>query len=141
MIDKDILLNVWLQEATRQPIEAVEMREYQRVLLDFLDVLDSLDRLVTLAEPTAPRADDPTITWIEHLRTLRNQLLESLRRAGVDFFECIGQRFDPSRHEAVETIQRYDVDDYTVVEQLIRGCEWRGHVLRFARVVVARRSD
>lgn len=141
MIDKDPLLYAWLQGTVRQPTDAVEMGERRRILLDFLDVLDSLDRLVALAEPIASTDDDPATNWLEHLRTLRNQLLETFRLAGVGFFECVGQRFDPSRHEAMETVQRHDVDDYTVVEELSRGCEWRGHVLRFARVVVARRPD
>ena len=138
MVD-DPLLNAWLQETAKQPIETMELREQRKIILDFLDVLDSMDRLVALAKPTSTMY--PATNWLEHLRTLRGQMLEVFRCAGVGFFECVGQRFDPSRHEATETVRRQGLDDYTVVEELARGCEWRGQILRFARVVVVRSPD
>jgi molecular chaperone GrpE (heat shock protein) len=112
----------------------------RQILLNFLDVLDSLERLVTIADLAADQSGSGASDWSEHLYALRRQMLDAFEQAGVTFFDCVGQPFDPERQEAVKTVQRHDVDDYTVVEEIARGCERRGEVLRFARVIVARNT-
>jgi molecular chaperone GrpE (heat shock protein) len=61
----------------------------------------------------------------------------ALEQAGVSFMNCVGQAFDPVKHEAVEVRVTSDVEEHTILEEVVRGCEWRGEVLCYAKVVVA----
>jgi molecular chaperone GrpE len=69
---------------------------------------------------------------------VHQQLLTAFAGQGVIFFACVGQAFDPARHEAIEVVERSDLPDNTVLEEINRGCTWRGQVLRCAQVVLAR---
>ena len=111
-------------------------QDMHQALLGFLEVLDSADRLVDLAADQP--GDETGLGWSGHLVVLRHQMLDSFERAGVIFFEDVGRLFDPSRHQAVAMKQQSDIPDYTIVEVIARGCTWRGQLLRYARVVVAR---
>ncbi len=111
-------------------------QEISLALSGFLEVLDSVDRLVDLAD--AQPDDQIGLSWRSHLVVLRCQMLEAFERAGVTLFEDAGQLFDPSRHQAVATQPHNEIPDYTIVDVVARGCAWRGQVLRYSRVVVAR---
>ncbi len=124
-----------LIKADGQRVERTETQNLRQVLLNFLEVLDSLDRLLA---PGALTEQSPGFGSSEHLQVLRSQLIDIFEHSGVAFFNCIGQPFDPTRHEALKAVQSHEHDDYTIMEVITRGCEWRGKVLRFARVVVAR---
>jgi len=138
--DQDDWLTSVLMDATLGHTSVGE-RDLRQALLSFLEVLDSLDRLVAIAASAAeqPGAEPPG--WLDQLQTLRKQLLNAFERTGVTFFDCVGQPFDPTRHEAVEVVHRRDVGDDTIVEEITRGCNWQGQLLRFARVVIARNKD
>lgn len=97
----------------------------RRVLLGFLGVLDALDRVTG-------RDDDRST-----LGLVRRRLVGAFEEAGVQFFATVGLPFDPCRHEAVEVRSGEWVDEI-VVEEISRGCEWEGELLRSAQVVVAR---
>lgn len=135
------LLTRELLETVLRHSDKAEKPDLAQILLNFLEVLDSLDRLEKLASSVSAQPDTGSVQWAGHLQTLREQLLKAFEQAGVTFFDCTGFPFDPERHRAVEAVQRSDVDDYTVVEQVVRGCEWHGKVLRFAQVIVARRPS
>jgi molecular chaperone GrpE len=48
-----------------------------------------------------------------------------------------GRKFDPYVHHAVETVESGEVEDHTVVEELQRGYNFKGRLLRAAMVKVA----
>jgi molecular chaperone GrpE len=121
------------EKSDKAPETDVSLRGF---LLGFLDVLDSLDRLITLCDSTVEAAGNRSP--VNSLLVLRRQVEEAFRNAGVSFMDCAGHPFDPERHEAMYTVSRATVADDTIVEVLGRGCEWRGRILRYARVVVAR---
>ncbi len=136
MPDSDrCLTDAVISSALKQRTDSKEC-DLREILLHFLEVLDSLDRLIKIAAKSPPQSEG--MGWLAHLRALRTQLIEAFLCAGVTFFDSVDKPFDPERQEAVEVIQRHDVDDYTVIEEINRGCEWQREVLRFARVVVAR---
>ena len=106
--------------------EQAHRAQVRGILLDFLQVLDSLDRLMARGSTTTGGT----------LAALRRQLLGTFERAGVRFFESVGQPFDPQRQEAVETRPDSSLEPGIVVEELRRGCEWQGDLLRAAQVIV-----
>ena len=52
-------------------------------------------------------------------------------------FESVGQRFDPTRHEAMATVRDAGCAPGTVVDEAGRGYLWNDELLRPARVRVA----
>ena len=52
-------------------------------------------------------------------------------------FDPVGERFDPDRHEAIQTRQAEGVENGTVLETLESGYRVDGQVIRPARVVVS----
>lgn len=107
--------------------EQTHRGEMRRILLDFLEVLDALERLIALGDASKKGS----------LVTLRRQMVGAFERAGIRFFDSVGQPFDPHRHMAIETRVDADQAQGIIVEEIRRGCEWDGGVLRSAQVVVA----
>lgn len=105
--------------------EQAHQAEVRRILTTFLEVLDALDRAA--AQEGAPAT----------LGAIRKQCLAACERAGIRFFNSLGQPFDPHRHRALEVrVSKTAVG--RVVEEITRGCEWKGELLRPANVIVAR---
>src|SRR5262249_37203933 len=75
---------------------------------------------------------------------IHREFLKALERVGVRPFIAVGEVFDPQRHEAVARVDRPDVPDPTVVNEVQRGYLIGDRVLRPGRVVGAvesRRSE
>ena len=87
-------------------------------------------------EPTIPVA--AARSWLEGASLVRERLLETLADADVRPIAARGERFDPHRHRAVETVP--PTDEHApgfVVSERRRGYCLGDRVLRFAEVVVA----
>lgn len=100
-----------------------------------LPVLDNLER--ALASPPAGEADR---ALREGLALVHRQFLEELRRAGLRPVPAVGEPFDPSVHEAVETVETVEAGGAaaeTVVDELLRGYWFHDRLLRPAMVRVA----
>jgi molecular chaperone GrpE len=80
--------------------------------------------------------------WLKGLELVRERLLETLAREGVEPLEAIGQPFDPHCHVALDTVPAQgDVLPGAVVSELRRGYAVGDRVLRYAEVVVARKPS
>jgi molecular chaperone GrpE len=66
-----------------------------------------------------------------------SQLLALLRQEGVEQVAAGGD-FDPNLHEAVATLETSELPPGRIVDTLRKGYTWRGQVLRYAHVRVAR---
>jgi molecular chaperone GrpE len=64
-------------------------------------------------------------------------LNESLKLAGVESYDPLGERFDPAWHEALATRAEDGTEPGAVIETLEKGYRLDGQVLRPARVVVS----
>jgi molecular chaperone GrpE len=67
---------------------------------------------------------------------IRGQLLEVLKREGLEVVDEAEEPFDPERHEAVLHEPADDVTHQVVAEVMRSGYVWRGRVLRPAMVRV-----
>jgi molecular chaperone GrpE len=80
---------------------------------------------------------------VESLRGALNMIWSELERfleaAGVTAIPASGAEFDPAVHQALHVDERTDVPDATVVQEIIRGYQFAGQLLRPAQVVVAKR--
>ncbi|MCL5005206.1 MAG: nucleotide exchange factor GrpE [Acidobacteria bacterium] len=96
-----------------------------------LPTLDSLERGLKHREQGVPGK------YYEGLELIHRELLEVLKRAGLEPLESEGKVFDPHLHQAVEIVDAEGYRDHEVVEELQRGYKLRHRLLRPAIVKVA----
>ncbi len=65
------------------------------------------------------------------------QMEEALRSLNVQPIETVGAEFDPRVHEAIEMVEKPDVPDHQVFEEVRRGYRIKERMLRPAMVRVA----
>lgn len=135
-MDEEKETNHWIKAFVINNELYEQEQEMRRMLLAFLDVLASFDRCFAAIDPVE-EVSPKVSSWLRNLDAARLQLLLALQQAGVGFMHCVGQSFDPTRHQAIEVRISSDVEENTIIEEIVRGCEWRGEVLCCAKVVVA----
>jgi molecular chaperone GrpE len=104
----------------------------ESLLRDLVPVLDNFDRALT-----AGRTAAGTASVVEGVELIQRELLRVLERAGVSRYSAVGQRFDPSRHEAIARVVSGEAAPDTVVHETAPGYLLYGRVLRPAMVAVA----
>ncbi len=115
----------------REARERTEYRDYALVntIEQFLPVLDNF-QLALRSQGSA-----------EQLRSgvdlIVRQMEEILRAFGVQPIPTLENRFDPRLHEAIEMVERDDMPDQQVMEEVRRGYTLRERLLRPALVRVA----
>jgi molecular chaperone GrpE len=65
------------------------------------------------------------------------QMEEILRQLQVTPVAAVGEAFDPRLHEAIGSVERHDLPDQHVAEEIRRGYRLRERLLRPAMVRVA----
>lgn len=108
----------------------------EALVRDLVPVLDNLDRALDAA-----RAGGQTGSVIEGVELIQRELLRVLEKAGVTRYAALGQRFDPTRHEAVARQVSVTQPPDTVVAEVAPGYLLNGRVLRPALVAVAAAPD
>ena len=82
----------------------------------------------------------PDQNYTKGIELIYQRLSDVLKKMGVEPIEAAGKRFDPNLHEAVVRVPAGDAEDETVLEELQRGYNFKGKLLRPAMVKVAVRS-
>src|SRR5258707_815371 len=66
------------------------------------------------------------------------QMEDILRNLNVQVVPTVGTQFDPRVHEALDSVERNDVPDHQVLDEVRRGYTLRDKMLRPALVRVAK---
>jgi molecular chaperone GrpE len=115
----------------RETRERAEYRDYALIntIEQFLPVLDNF-QLALKTDSTA-----------EQLRSgvelIVRQMGDVLRNLGVQPIPTVETQFDPRVHEAIEMVEREDLPDHQVMDEVRRGYTLRERLLRPALVRVA----
>jgi molecular chaperone GrpE len=115
--------------------EAEQIKNYctERLVIQLLDVVDELELAVKNGEvSTSPES------LIEGVEMTLKKLRKVLEQEGVTPIESPeGKVFDPIRHNAIAAVERDDVADSTVIEEIRKGYMMKGKVIRPTIVKVA----
>ena len=76
--------------------------------------------------------------WLKGLEIVRDRFLTLLEYEGIERIPDVGSSFDPHRHVAVDTEERADVADGTIVAVIRKGYMQHERILRYAEVIVAK---
>ena len=108
----------------------------ETLLRDLIPVLDNFDRALAAA-----RTAGESGTVVSGVELIQRELLRVLEKAGLSRYSAVGERFDPTRHEAIARVVSADRPPDTVVQETAAGYLLGGRVLRPAMVVVAGAPD
>jgi molecular chaperone GrpE len=95
-----------------------------------LPALDNLERGLRSSEASS----DPLRQGVV---LIHQQLLDALRKEGLQPIESLGASFDPQFHEAVEVLDVDGFEQGVVLEEMQKGYTFNGRLLRPALVKVA----
>ena len=98
---------------------------------DLLPVKDNLERALIHA------TDDPA-TIVDGVKLTLEQFDSILKSMGVECIDCLGSLFDPAFHQAMNQVESAEHEPNTVVDELQRGYQLHGRLLRPAMVTVAK---
>ena len=115
--------------------ERAQLIKYQSQDLarDILPAMDNLERAL------AVKADDDASKQLKKgVEMTLEALVKSMKENGIVEIEADGRKFDPTLHQAVQTVAAENDDQKdTVVQVLQKGYKYKDRTLRPAMVVVA----
>ncbi len=94
-----------------------------------LPILDDFER--------ALKAECVDKEYARGTELIYQRLLDTAKKLGLEPLQVVGEKFDPNRHHAVDRVQSAEAEDDRVLDELQRGYNYRGRLLRPAMVRVA----
>jgi molecular chaperone GrpE len=116
-------------------LEAATARGKAELIREVVPVLDDLERAIQAAglDPEGDSEDGLAHGVLLVFRSLR----DSLRRNGVEAVDPVGEKFDPTQHEALSTQPADGAEPGMVLEVMQKGYRAGDQLIRPARVVVS----
>jgi molecular chaperone GrpE len=114
--------------------ELDETKKYcnERLIVELLEVVDELEMAIKLGSSSCSAKE-----LVQGVKMTLAKLNKLLSNEGVCPIESVGKTFDPLKHHAVAKIEKDDVDDCIVVEEVRRGYAMKDKVIRPSIVKVA----
>jgi molecular chaperone GrpE len=110
-------------------VQEAQVRGKIQVAREVIDAVDNLERALEAAEDGAGLR--------EGVEMVLSGLRETLSRNGVEAVDPKGEKFDPTKHEALSTQPVEGTESGVVVEVLQKGYALGDQLVRPARVVVS----
>jgi molecular chaperone GrpE len=125
-----------LRKRTQRDSEVSRRFALEALVMDLLPALDNFGRAAQTSS---------TVVTTEGLQKgmdlINRQLLDALRKHGVEEYSCVGVEFDPRRAEAISFVHTSEHKPGMVVSETSKGYACGDRVLRPARVVVAKAAE
>lgn len=119
-------------ETAKRRSEWAQMSE-QQIIEEFIPVYDHLKLAINNEQLTSET--DPWIIGVKHV--LR-QFVDILKNHGVEEIKTVGEKFNPSFHEAVGEEESEGKESGIIVKEIMSGYKMGERVIRAARVVVSK---
>lgn len=114
---------------TRQEKEELGNLVTQNLLKDLLPFLDNFERALA-----AENGDAESLR--AGVEMMYKQLVEALKKEGLEYIETKGKPFDPNFHQAVMRVEDAEKEDGEIVAELQKGYMAKGRVIRPSMVQV-----
>lgn len=103
----------------------------QSLLTDLLPVLDNFERALAVETNSEEAA-----SLLKGLQMVQSNLLEAVKREGLEEIKALGEPFDPNFHQAVMQEKDENAEPGSVLMELQKGYTLKGRVLRPSMVKV-----
>ncbi len=120
----------------RMQKEREELTKYavEKMLAEILVPIDRMESALSFVD----NMSDEVKNWAIGFQMILTQFKDALSEQGIVPFDSVGEKFDPHRHEAVETVETEEHAPDTILEEFVRGYIRGTRVVRPARVKVAK---
>jgi molecular chaperone GrpE len=112
-----------------------EVKEYgnERIITELLDVVDELELAVQSGESSGESE-----ALVQVVKMTLKKLMKILENEGVSPIKCVGEPFDPSKHNAVAKTEEKGINGCRITEEVRKGYTMREKVIRpsIVKVVV-----
>jgi molecular chaperone GrpE len=105
--------------------------EKESVIKSLLPVLDNFEHTLSGAESL-----EDAESLRKAVKIIYDQMLAVLKNHGIEQIDSVGQKFDPSCHEAMMQKAEPDKEDMIILEEFLKGYRLGEKVLRPGRVIV-----
>lgn len=105
----------------------------ETLIFDFLPILDNFDAAEKFLSEKEKENQN-----IKGLLQIKHQILEFLKKNGVEEIKSVGEKFNPVFHEVVGEIETDEFETGTIVEEIQKGYKIKDKILRPAKVKVAK---
>ncbi|MBS6063640.1 nucleotide exchange factor GrpE [Criibacterium bergeronii] len=116
------------KKRTAKEMQDITVFANEKIMSDLITVLDNFERAISIEE----NKDDPLYKGVE---LIQKQLIDTLKKYGLQDIEAKDQPFDPNFHHAV--MQEEADTPGMVLEVLQKGYKLKDKVLRAAMVKVS----
>lgn len=113
-------------EKEREELSSVVL---QGLVKDLLPIIDNFERALAVEGVSGTPLHDG-------ISMVYNQLMETLKKNGVEAIKATGEKFDPNYHQAVMRVQDPEKEDDTIAEEFQKGYMVQGRVIRPSMVKV-----
>lgn len=124
------------RKRSRREIDDAFQRSKMDFLRELLPVFDNLERAVAHADTAT---DVKAVT--EGVKMVLQQFIDTIGKSNVKRIDALGERFDPTIHEAVQQVESLDHAPGTVVADLLTGYMLGDRLVRASMVVVAKAPE
>ena len=108
----------------------------EKFIKDVLPVVDNLERAIDHIE------DESDLAAVKDgIKLVLDNLLAVLKKFGVEATSAMGEKFDPTRHEAISQEEILNSDTGTIIKEFHKGYYLNGRLLRPAMVVIAKAPE
>jgi len=105
--------------------------EKEKIIKTLLPVLDNFEHTFQNAH-SAENID----SLLKGIKIIYDQMLDIIKSHGVEQIQSLGEKFDPSLHEAMLQKAEPEQEDNLVLEEFQKGYKLNGRVIRPSRVIV-----
>ena len=125
-----------------------QTKEYQQqvcfanenLVKDLLPVLDNLTLAIEHAGNDS-EGHDQLNSFVEGVNLTIKQLLDIFKRFGIEEVTCVGEKFDPNFHEALDQRSCEGKEPGTIVAEYQKGYIMKGRLVRPSKVSVAKKTE
>lgn len=121
-----------LKKRLNREIEEARRFSNERLIVELLMIVDELEAAVQ-----SGRSSKSVKAVVDGVEMTLKKLRKILENEQVSTIESVGRLFDPTKHDAVSRIERKDIEDGKIVEELRKGYIMRGKVIRPSSVRIA----
>jgi len=107
----------------------------ESLIYELLPIIDSLELALKHAQ------EESQAGIVQGVEMTLKELQRTLEKFGVSRIEAAGKKFDPSVHHAMTQVEREDIEEKMVAEELRAGYFYRDKVLRPSLVSVSVKSQ
>ena len=123
------------KRAEREKLDLVKFAN-EDLVRELLPAVDNLERALTSSE-----SSKDTESIRQGIEIVLGQVLKTLKKFGLVSYASLGEKFDPTRHEAVEQVESTEHEAGTIIHELQKGYFLNGRLLRPALVTFTKHPE